>query len=427
MSLSASLRFDHELLAVEREHRVHCMLELVAPAAPEQAKRPDLHIALVLDRSGSMSGPKLETAKACAGYLARKIKPTDELSIVTYDGEVQLAFPRQQVGTAGAALEQVIAGIGPGGSTNLSGGWLKGIEQLRDVPGGSGSKTVLLLTDGLANQGITDPEALVKMARSASDEDGVRTTTIGFGSDFDEILLTRMAEAGVGNGYYAENPDEAAGIFAQEFEGLASVIAQNLSVEIRPTDDVQLLGVLNQFPAVQVEGGIQVQLGDAYAQERRRIVFELHIPNVAALGVKTVADVIVRYVSVEATIEAHDLRLPVTVNMVSADEAGAAGPDADVVDEVTIMMSAHAKEEAREAADRGDFDTARDKLRSAAGELRRIAPDSARAQELLEEANRSEEHASTMDATTYGLTERKRMRYESWQAQRGRRQPPRGK
>ena len=77
MSLGANLRIDHELLAVERDHRVHCMLELTAPPVPGTA-RPPLHLVLVLDRSGSMAGPKLETAKACAGYLARRLAPTDQ-------------------------------------------------------------------------------------------------------------------------------------------------------------------------------------------------------------------------------------------------------------------------------------------------------------------------------------------------------------
>ncbi|MDP9327021.1 MAG: VWA domain-containing protein [Actinomycetota bacterium] len=268
--LDASLRLDHELLAVERDHRVHCMLELTAPAMPGVQRRP-LHVALVLDRSGSMAGAKLETAKACAAYLARRLGPADQLSIVTFEDEVQLVYPLQDVQHAGLALQHAIAGISPGGMTNLSGGWLKGVEQLRAVPGGTGPRRVLLLTDGQANQGVVDPAQLEAFAKSAGD-DGVATTTIGFGEGFDEDLLTAMADAGVGNAHFAASHEEAPGIFAAEFDGLVSLAAQNVSVEVRPGDEVELVGVLNDAPTVAVAGGIQIQLGDAYAEERRRVV-----------------------------------------------------------------------------------------------------------------------------------------------------------
>ena len=89
--------------------------------------------------------------------------------------------------------------------TNLSGGWLKGLEQLRAVTGGTGPKKILLLSDGLANQGITESDVLVQMARGACD-DGVGTTTIGFGEGFDEDLMTAMADAGAGNAHFAATP-----------------------------------------------------------------------------------------------------------------------------------------------------------------------------------------------------------------------------
>jgi Ca-activated chloride channel homolog len=162
------------------------------------------------------------------------------------------------------------------------------------------------------------------MSRQAAAE-GVGTTTIGFGEGFNEDLLTAMADAGGGNAHYAATPDEAPAIFAREFQDLVSLVAQNLSVEIRPSERVQMLGVLNEYPAVRVPGGVQVQLGDAYAEDRRRVVFELHVPEMARLGVAEVADVVVRYVSVGEEIAAHEVTLPIRVNLVSADEA-AAGP-----------------------------------------------------------------------------------------------------
>ena len=98
MDLSAALRFDHELLAVERDNHVYCMLELTAPPAPTDRVRLPLHLAVVIDRSGSMAGAKLATAIESATYLARRLSPSDELAIVTYDNEVRLVVPLAQVG-----------------------------------------------------------------------------------------------------------------------------------------------------------------------------------------------------------------------------------------------------------------------------------------------------------------------------------------
>ena len=91
-----------------------------------------------------------------------------------------------------------------------------------------------------------------------------------------------MDDAGGGNAHYAPTPDAAPAIFAKELEGLMSVVAQNVSLEIRPRAEVEVLEILNDYPRVPVAGGVQVQLGDAYGGERRRLVFALHMPYLAS-------------------------------------------------------------------------------------------------------------------------------------------------
>jgi Ca-activated chloride channel homolog len=414
--MQASVRLEHQLLAVEAEHTVHAMLELVAPPAPGTGERPPLHLALVIDRSGSMAGAKLETTKRCAAFLVQRLAPTDQLALITYDDQVQLRSPLVPVQPAQHL--PLIATIHDGGQTNLSGGWLKGLEELQRGHG-PGARKILLLTDGLANVGVTDHGALVAMAKNAAESD-VGTTTIGFGEGFAEELLTGMADVGRGSSYYAATPDEAPGIFAQEFEGLVSLVAQNVSVEIRPAQQVVMLGVLNDYPAVEVPGGVQVQLGDAYGEDRRRIVFELHVPQLASLGVAKVADVIVRYVSVGEQIEAHELTLPIVVNLVSADEAAAAKPDQEVSEEVVVLKAARAQEEARDRADKGDFDGAERLLKMAASELRSRAPGSSKAEELLQQADQLDANVAFMSAPSYTASSRKQMHYQARQSKRRR-------
>lgn len=413
--MDAKIRIDHELLAVEAEHSVHCMLELNVPEASSDGRVP-LNIALVIDRSGSMCGGELDVAKECARFLVRRMTPDDRLALVAYDDEIDLVAPLAPVDTA--AIEHALARIDPRGSTNLSGGWLKGLEELGRAPDGDGVRRVLLLTDGLANVGVTDNDQLVAIAGGTKHQ--AATTTIGFGADFDEDLLAAMADASGGASYFAENPEDAPGIFAEEFTGLASLVAQNLSVEIRPADPVEMLGVLNEYPITDVPGGLQVQVGDAFGSERRRVVFRLRVPELTSLGVMRVADVIVRYVSVGGETASHEIKIPVTVNLVSADEAAAAEADHEVVEEVVVIEAARARREASDLADRGDFGAAGSTLMDAGFMLRYVAEGSMRADDLLRDADNLDTHFEMMSPESYGPLARKRLSDESRRRHRGR-------
>ena len=424
--MKAEIRMEHSLLAVEMEHTVHAMLDLVAPGAPVSGRAP-ISLALVIDRSGSMGGAKLDVVKECAGYLVRRMGPDDRLSVIAYDDEVELlAAPG---GVERDDLLEIVEGIAPGGGTNLSGGWLKAAETLLaesdDVASGRSRsiRRIVLLTDGRANVGIMEPETLQEMVRSVA-ADGVGTTTIGFGEDFDEELLTGMADGSGGSAYYVDDPDQAPAIFAQELEGLTSLVAQNVSVEIHGSDDVATVGIVNGFPQVAIDGGVQIQLGDALALERRRVMFELTIPRLPQLGVVPVADVVVRWTQVGDEIAVHSRRIPIVVNAVTAGEAGhatASGSDPEVTEQVLILRANATAAEAARRADRGDFEGARSLLTDAAQELRERAATSTEPSELVEEAGNLETSSTHMTPSSYGARTRKLLHYRAHSSRRRRR------
>jgi len=415
--MKAAVRPEHHLLAVEHQHDVHCLFELAVPAAEEKPERPPLHIALVIDRSGSMCGEKLAHACRCAAWLGERLRPTDEVALVTFDDDVRLMLPRMPVDAT--RLAAALASVRPGGSTNLSGGWLKGLEQLRSSPEGA-TRRILLLTDGMANIGITDGNTLADLPRRAL-ADGVGTTTIGFGADFDEDLLTAMADAGGGNAHWAETPDMAPGIFAREFDGLTRLSAQNVSVEIRPSADVEVLGVLNEYPQVAVPGGVQVQLGDAYGGETRNVVFQLHIPHLAALGPIAVAELTLRYVTVGVEVASHEEAIPLVVNAVSASDAAAAVPDADVRRHVIVLASARARDEAIRMTDAGDAAAAHRLLRRTARDLRTTAGlDPAASPTASVQAALLDDEAVELESGPMTAHQRKRLKYDSTRRRRGR-------
>ena len=404
--METSVRLEHSVLAVEQEHELHAMVELAVPELPEQAERPPLRIALVLDRSGSMAGPKLAVARRCARWLAERLRPADELALVTFDGHVRLLAPRARVDSS--RLRAAIASIGPGGQTNLSGGWLRGLGELVDAPA-DGPRKILLLTDGLANQGITDHDDLVGMARRARVE-GVSTSTIGFGEGFDEDLLRDMADAGGGSTHFAETPDDAPGIFECELEGLTRVVAHNVTLDVRPGPAVELLGVLNDYPSLAVEGGAQIELGDAYAGERRRVVLKLRIPHLAALGPCVVAELVLRFTSVGETIEQRTTTIPVVANAVSAAEAARVAPDAEVGEEVLVLRSARVRDDAIRLADEGRFDEAARAFDATAAKLLAAG--------LVDEAR--ELRAARRTLVHYDAATRKVFNQRSWELKRGR-------
>jgi Ca-activated chloride channel family protein len=404
--METNVRLEHSLLAVEQEHELHAMVELAVPELPEQADRAPLRVALVLDRSGSMAGSKLAVARRCARWLAERLRPADELALVAFDGHVRLLAPL--AGGDTSRLRAAIASIGPGGSTNLSGGWLRGLGELVDARA-DGPRKILLLTDGHANEGITNRDDLVGMARRARLE-GVSTSTVGFGEGFDEDLLRDMADAGGGNMYFAATPDDAPGIFERELEGLTRVVAHNVTLEVRPGPAVELVGVLNDYPSLAVEGGAQIELGDAYAGERRRVVLKLRIPYLAALGPCVVAELVLRFTSLGATIEQRTTTIPVVANAVSATEAADVGPDAEVREEALVLRSARVRDDAIRLADEGRFEDALAGVEATARDLELHG--------LVAEA--ADLRTARSALRRYDAMSRKTLNQRSWELKRGR-------
>lgn len=358
--MQPNVKLDRTLVAVEVGETVHVMLELVAPPAPVTERAP-IDVVAVIDRSGSMSGQPLEAVIDATNLLVRLLGPNDRIAVVTFDDQVDMvmSLARHDVGRAADILSRVHAG----GSTNLSGGWLKGLEILSAHGRPEAMKRVIVLTDGEANAGIVDRHQLAGLTGAARAQQ-VTTTMVGFGDGYDEQLLATMADAGGGNDYWCAGPDQATKVFADEFTGLASVVAQNISVEIRPTDATDGLLVLNEYPVTDVEGGMQVALGDAFGEERRRVVAMLHLKPTTEIGSVHVADLVVRWAGVLGPVALHTVVVPVTVGAAPGFDADRAGVDPEVTEEVNVLKIARARKEANEAASRGDHDTATTALES---------------------------------------------------------------
>ncbi|CAB4864010.1 unannotated protein [freshwater metagenome] len=377
-----SLRFDRTVVAVRVGEVVNVLIELAAPVAPP-VERPPLDVVVVLDRSGSMSGGPLSAVTAATAQLLRLAGPDDRIGVVAFDDDVKLVLPlaRHDAVTAGRTVRAICAG----GSTNLSGGWLKGLEMLLGAPRPDALRRIVLLTDGHANVGITDPGELVPLISSGRKQ-GITTSCIGFDDGYDEKLLAALADAGMGNDYWCAGKDQAAQVFTDEFAGLASVVAQNVSVEITPTASVAVVNVLNDFPITALPNdSLQVALGDAFGGETRRLIASFHLRPTPAEGPINVATVTIRWASTLGPVTLHTLTVPIVV---AAGDGNAIDPAADpgVTEEVLVLEAARSRREAREAAESGDLDRASLLLQNCADLLELSGADGHEIEELRNDA-----------------------------------------
>jgi Ca-activated chloride channel family protein len=383
--MHTDVRLSTRFLTTQNAHQVGVLVSL---AGDLPVRRAPINLALVLDRSGSMSGAPLAAAKEAAARFAGHLGANDRLTVVAFDDTVQTVYGPAPGGDA--QVEDAIARIRPGGSTNLSGGWLlaRKLVQQGKV---EGVNRVVLLTDGQANVGLVEPAQLLGLAEGGAAR-GVTTTCFGFGEHYNEDLLEAMAGAGQGNYWYVERDDQMAGVFASEIEGLVALAAQNVEIEIRLTDP-RVAGVtfLQSYPIEKIAtGGWRVRLNDLYATSPRALGLVLHVEDVRELGKVRLAEVRVEAdVVTEGGIEHRTTVMPILANLDGEDRIEPR------VDQTFIRFRvARAREEAMRHADKGEFDRAAASLAGAASALQACPPSPVVAEEmedLEEEARRLRE------------------------------------
>ena len=252
-----------------------------APAVEKKARKP-YHLALVIDRSGSMAGEPLVEAVRCARHMVDRLEPTDTASLVVFDDRVRTLAPAAPVGDR-KALHLALSQVHSGGSTNLHGGWQAGADGLLPGAAGAALARVILLSDGNANVGaMTDTPSIAACCAKAA-EASVTTSTYGLGRDFNEDLMVTMAERGGGNHYYGDTAADLFEPFVEEFDFISNLYARHVRLSLAAPQGVTIR-LLNDYP---VDGDVMpvIRLPDiAFGAEAWALV-ELAVPaNLAHAG-----------------------------------------------------------------------------------------------------------------------------------------------
>ncbi|MGL5134670.1 MAG: vWA domain-containing protein [Planktothrix sp.] len=410
--IQVNYSLSHSLIATNTAASVDLILNFNGEKTENPGPRRPLNLSLVIDRSGSMAGQPLRYAIKAAQKLVESLTDQDIISIVIYDDQADVILAPQKV-TDKADICSKLNRIQAGGCTNLSGGWLLGCEQVKSHLNTEHLNRVLLLTDGQANQGITDPQILTKTAQKQA-EQGIITTTLGFGTYFNEDLLIAMADASGGRFYFIQSPDDATDVFRIELESLTSIVAQNLTVKLQPESSIELREILNNYRTNSIDNNLEVFVGDVYAVEAKQLAVQLIIPPQNILGQLPILHINYKYQTiVNDSIEQILGELKVTINIGSETEAQQIQPNQSVFEQTSKLRMAQVKEKAIALADQGEYKKASEILRSAIQDIQQKLLDEIF--EIAEEIEQLEYYAQRIESKNFDSVSRKEMRDQSYQ------------
>jgi Ca-activated chloride channel family protein len=267
-------RLDQSAIPAEGVSERYVVVEVSAPDDDSGTRRP-VHLAVVLDTSGSMSGrDKITMARMAARELVDELRPADSFALVGFSDSTRTYIHGTSADGDKAAWGRIIDGIDPSGGTNLYDGVATGFAELEAMDGDAATRLVVL-SDGMANVGVTDPDALRALAASHTAE-GITLSALGLGLDFNEDLLAAMSDAGGGSYAFVDRPGELGELLHDELAAMTTIAGRQAVVDVAMSPGVDLVDVY--APSAEIRGdGFRVFLGDVHAGERRKIVARVRV------------------------------------------------------------------------------------------------------------------------------------------------------
>jgi len=386
---------EKHALAAGEGHETMVGVHLAAPSCAEESRAP-VDCVVVSDVSGSMQGSKLALLRETSKLLLKELSKQDRVGLVTFDSRVaeplrlsanvHMDVPGRE--TAEALVDKFRAGS----ATNLSGGLFAGVAQFSAAAAGSDSrvKTLLLLTDGMANHGIQHQSQLVPilngMLRDCPD---LSVHTFGYGSDHQSELLRAISETGSGSYYFVQNNEDIRAAFGDCLGGVLSVVAQNLVLEVEAVGDALIRKVHHPSAECLAEGRrYTVRFADLYGDEERDVLVSMHLPpcstgssgavgsamEASAMGPAQCSQAVLRctlkYVDV---VGARTAQARATAEVYRPAQVSApVTPDPRIALHRARIQVATTLDDARARAEHGDLSAARSMLASMKGEVEAV-------------------------------------------------------
>nr|WP_320189824.1 VWA domain-containing protein [uncultured Desulfobacter sp.] len=401
---------DRSVLPAGDPQNVILKISLDAPTVPENTTRPRVNIALVMDRSGSMGGTKIQMAKAAAMEALSRLGKDDVFSLITYDTEVSTPVPAQKVKETRSII-RAIKNIEAGGNTALFGGVSQGAAEIRKNVEGDYVNRVVLLSDGIANVGPSNPSDLGRLGAGLFKEN-ISVTTVGVGTDYNEDLMAQLAQKSDGNTYFAESGRDLPRIFAAELGNVLNVVAKQVVVTITLPSGIEPVEIIGREGRIR-GNRIELSMNQLYGGQEKFALVEVRMDGQKEGSSVEIAKADVSYQD-PFSMKTLGAQAKATARFSRNKAKIEASTNAQVVKDYQLNLNALAQEKAIELSDQGKTKEAAKKLRQSAAALRGFAG-KYNDEQAFEEAQEAEIQADVLETQGMSKKSRKALRTKSYQ------------
>jgi Ca-activated chloride channel homolog len=352
------------LIRIQEPQMLYLILELEAPIEARQSPAPPLNVCLVLDRSTSMQGEKMDVVKASAIQVLRSLRPQDILSVVTFSDRAEVVIPASYYQER-TRLEAKIQMIQPSGATEIYQGLEAGVKEVMRSLDTRRVNHVILLTDGHT---YGDEQHCLALASKVG-EHGIGISAMGIGKEWNDIFLDVLATRTGGSSAYIAQPQDIKRILIEKFNALAQTYADDVTLTLKPLDGVELAYAFRLQPdpsPIPLESPLR--LGTILQDASTQVIFEYIIhPKAVKSDLLTIlrGTLKVTIASLPMAVPALQLQLKRPIAEVPETEP----PPQSIVQALSRLMLYRMQERAREEIEKGHIDSATRHLQVLASNL----------------------------------------------------------
>lgn len=400
-AVACRVETDRAVVAADKPETAIVKVTLSADrVAPRE--RPAINLALVLDRSGSMSGDKIIRAREAAVEAIRRLDARDTVSVVIYDHEVETLVPAQSAKNI-EWIEGRIAQITARGNTALFAGLSQGASELRKNLRQGMVNRLILLSDGLANVGPSSPDEVGRLGAALMKE-GIAVSTVGVGTDYNEDLMTRVSGNSDGNSYFVEKSEELPRIFSKELGDVLSVTASRVQLTVRFRAGATPVECIGRDGRI-VDGTVTVDLNQLYGGQEKYLLVRVELAPGRDGETRSIADAEIQY---EDALNNRTARTTAAGRIRFSRDVQVVKDSVNVPVATDYNLNVNALEMARavKLADEGKKEAAASVMRESAQKLRAAASD-LKAPELAGNADRQESRADEVNVRGLEKADRK--------------------